>query len=84
VGLGRWTDFSISDGYEPRTWDGAVVRWPDGCADLFQWSMVRGVLTYQLMSFAGNRALGSVHQTYVEPEVSYNLESGGMATSIPR
>jgi len=35
-----------------------------------------GVLTYQLMSFAGNRARGSVNQTYVEPEVSYNLESG--------
>jgi hypothetical protein len=35
-----------------------------------------GVLTYQLISFAGNRARGSVNQTYVEPEVSYNLESG--------
>jgi hypothetical protein len=35
-----------------------------------------GVLTYQLMSFGGNRARGSVDQTYVEPELSYNLESG--------
>jgi hypothetical protein len=35
-----------------------------------------GVLTYQLMSFAGDRARGSVNQTYVEPEVSYNFESG--------
>jgi hypothetical protein len=35
-----------------------------------------GVLTYQLMSFAGNRERGSVNQTYIEPEVSYNLESG--------
>jgi hypothetical protein len=35
-----------------------------------------GVLTYQLMSFAGNRTRGSVNQTYIEPEVSYNLESG--------
>jgi hypothetical protein len=35
-----------------------------------------GVLTYQLMSFAGDHARGSVNQTYVEPEVSYNLESG--------
>ena len=35
-----------------------------------------GVLTYQLMSFGGNRARGSVNQTYVEPEVSYNFESG--------
>ena len=35
-----------------------------------------GVLTYQLMSFGGNRARGSVNQTYVEPQVSYNFESG--------
>ena len=28
------------------------------------------------MSFAGNRARGSVNQTYLEPEISYNLESG--------
>jgi len=35
-----------------------------------------GVLAYQLMSFAGDRARGSVNQTYVEPEVSYNFESG--------
>ena len=35
-----------------------------------------GVLTYQLMSFAGNRRRGSVNQTYVEAQVSYNFESG--------
>jgi len=35
-----------------------------------------GVLAYQLMSFAGNRDRGSVNQTYLEPEISYNLESG--------
>jgi hypothetical protein len=34
------------------------------------------LLTYQLMSFAGNRNRGSVNQTYIEPEVSYNFESG--------
>jgi hypothetical protein len=34
------------------------------------------VLAYQLMSFAGNRVRGSVNQTYVEPEISYNFESG--------
>jgi hypothetical protein len=35
-----------------------------------------GVLTYQLLSFAGDRARGSVNQTYLEPEISYNFESG--------
>ncbi len=27
-------------------------------------------------SFAGNRDRGSVNQTYIEPEISYNFESG--------
>ena len=35
-----------------------------------------GVLAYQLMSFAGNRNRGSVNQTSLEPDVSYNFESG--------
>jgi hypothetical protein len=35
-----------------------------------------GVLAYQLMSFAGNRERGSVNQTFLEPDVSYNFESG--------
>jgi hypothetical protein len=35
-----------------------------------------GVLAYQLMSFAGNRKRGSVNQTFLEPDVSYNFESG--------
>jgi hypothetical protein len=35
-----------------------------------------GVLAYQLLSVAGDRARGSVNQTYIEPEVSYNFESG--------
>jgi hypothetical protein len=34
------------------------------------------ILAYQLMSFAGNRERGSVNQTYIEPEISYNFESG--------
>ncbi|MGO9061381.1 MAG: transporter [Candidatus Binataceae bacterium] len=34
------------------------------------------MLTYQLMSFAGNHERGSVNQTYLEPDISYNFESG--------
>jgi hypothetical protein len=43
-----------------------------------------GVLTYQLMSFAGNRARGSVNQTYVEPQVSYNFQSGWYVDCDPQ
>ena len=35
-----------------------------------------GILTYHLMSFAGDRNRGSVNQTYIEPLISYNLDSG--------
>ncbi|MGC2442124.1 transporter [Candidatus Binatus sp.] len=43
-----------------------------------------GLLAYHLMSFAGNRARGSVNQTYVEPMISYNLESGWYADIDPQ
>jgi hypothetical protein len=42
-----------------------------------------GVLAYHLMSFAGDRAQGSVNQTYIEPEVSYSSESGWYADCDP-
>jgi hypothetical protein len=35
-----------------------------------------GILAYHLMSFAGTHSRGSVDQTYIEPEISYSLESG--------
>jgi hypothetical protein len=43
-----------------------------------------GILAYQLMSFAGNRARGSLNQTYIEPQISYNLESGWYADVDPQ
>jgi len=42
------------------------------------------ILGYQLMSFAGNHARGSVNQTYVEPEISYNFESGWYVQCDPQ
>jgi hypothetical protein len=42
------------------------------------------VLTYQLMSLAGNRARGSVNQTHVEPQVSYNFRSGWYVDCDPQ
>ena len=43
-----------------------------------------GILTYQLMSFAGNRERGSVNQTYIEPQISYNFESGWYVDTDPQ
>ena len=43
-----------------------------------------GILTYHLMSFAGTHARGSVAQTYIEPQISYNLESGWYADIDPQ
>lgn len=42
-----------------------------------------GLLAYHLMSFAGDRDRGSVNLTYIEPLVSYNLESGWYADLDP-
>ncbi len=42
-----------------------------------------GILAYHLMSFAGDRDRGSVNQTYIEPQVSYNWESGFYAQVDP-
>jgi len=42
------------------------------------------ILTYQLMSFAGNRNRGSVNQTYIETLISYNFESGWTVQCDPQ
>ena len=42
-----------------------------------------GILAYQLMSFAGNRERGSINQTYIEPEISYNFDSGWYIDTDP-
>jgi hypothetical protein len=42
------------------------------------------ILTYQLMSFAGNRSRGSVNQTYIETLISYNFESGWTVQCDPQ
>jgi len=41
------------------------------------------ILTYHLMSFAGAKHRGSVNTTYVEPEISYNWDSGFYAQVDP-
>jgi hypothetical protein len=46
------------------------------------WS--NSILADQLMSFAGNHARGSVNQTYIEPEISYNFESGWYVQCDPQ
>jgi hypothetical protein len=54
-------------------------RWSAGPAAVLIYSKgpwFNGILADHLMSFAGNRDRGSVNQTYVEPLVSYNFESG--------
>jgi hypothetical protein len=43
-----------------------------------------GVLAYHLMSFAGNHEQGSVNQTYIEPEVTYNFKSGWYVDCDPQ
>ncbi len=54
-------------------------RWSAGPTAALVYSegpWLNDILAYHLMSFAGNRERGSVNQTYLEPEISYNFESG--------
>ncbi len=73
-GLGPIFDFPTASSSQLGTgrWSAgptAVLAYSEG-----PWSNY--ILAYQLMSIAGNRERGSVNQTYIEPEVSYNFESG--------
>ena len=57
-------------------------RWSAGPTAALVYSegpWLNAILTDQLVSFAGNRKRGSVNQTYIEPMISYNLESGWYA-----
>ncbi len=54
-------------------------RWSAGPTAALVYSegpWLNAILTDQLMSFAGNRERGNVNQTYIEPMISYNFESG--------
>jgi hypothetical protein len=61
-------------------------RWsagPTGAVIYSKGPWFNGVLAYHLMSFAGDRDRGSVNQTFIEPELSYNFESGWSVDSNP-
>jgi hypothetical protein len=61
-------------------------RWsagPTGALIYSKGPWFNGILAYQLMSFAGDRDRGSVNQTYIEPDISYNSESGFYAQIDP-
>ena len=61
-------------------------RWSAGPTAAFIYSQgpwFNGVLAYQLMSFAGDQDRGSVNQTFIEPQISYNFESGWYVDTNP-
>jgi hypothetical protein len=61
-------------------------RWsagPTGALLYSQGPWFNGILADQLMSFAGNRDRGSVNQTDIEAQISYNFESGWYIQTDP-
>ncbi len=73
-GLGPIFDFPTASSSELGT-----GRWSAGPTAALVYSegpWFNAILADQLMSFAGNHDRGSVNQTYMEPEISYNFESG--------
>jgi hypothetical protein len=74
--LGRGANLSVSNCKQFGIGNGTMVGWTNCGARLLRRSVVQRYPAYQLMSFAGNRDRGSVNQTFLEPDVSYNFESG--------
>ena len=75
-GCGAWARSLTSPLPAARNW--RTGRWSAGPTAALVYSegpWLNYILTYQLMSFGGNRARGSVNQTYIEPEISYALAS---------
>lgn len=71
-GIGPIFQFPTATGKQLGT--GRWSAGPTGAIIYQQGPWFAGILSYQLMSFAGDR--GSVNSTYIEPQVSYNLDSG--------
>jgi len=72
-GVGPIFEFPTATGKQIGT-----GRWSAGPTGAFVYSngpWFGGILSYHLMSFAGNRKRGSVNYTYIEAQVSYNFES---------
>ncbi|MGA7871356.1 MAG: hypothetical protein WCA22_10685 [Candidatus Binatus sp.] len=81
-GVGPIFDFPTASSSELGT-----GRWSAGPTAALVYSegpWLNAILTDQLLSFAGNRERGSVNQTYIEPMISYNLESGWYADIDPQ
>ena len=73
-GVGPILEFPIASSTDLGT-----GRWSGGPTAALIYSQGRwfnGVLAYHLMSYAGDRRRGSVNLTYIEPDVSYNFDSG--------
>ncbi|HUA33921.1 MAG TPA: hypothetical protein VMA09_09980 [Candidatus Binataceae bacterium] len=61
-------------------------RWsagPTGAVVYDHGPWFEGVLAYHLMSYAGDRSRGSVNYTYIEPDFSYNWDSGWYVQTDP-
>jgi hypothetical protein len=73
-GVGPIFEFPTATGKQLGT--GRWSTGPTGALIYSEGPWFNGILSYHLMSFAGDRNRGSVNQTYIEPLVSYNLDSG--------
>ena len=73
-GLGPIFEFPTATGKQLGT--GRWSAGPTGAVVYSRGPWFCEILSYHLMSFAGDRRRGSVNSTYVEPQVSYNLDSG--------
>src|SRR4029077_17248647 len=68
--------FQVPTASSPELGTGRWSAGPTAAVVYSEGPRFNAILAYQLMSFAGNRDRGSVNQTFLEPDISYNFESG--------
>jgi len=68
--------FELPTASSPQLGTGRWSIGPTGAVVYSNGPWVNGILVYQLMSYAGDRHRGSVNQSFFEPDISYNFESG--------
>ncbi len=81
-GVGPIFEFPTATGKQLGT--GRWSAGPTGAIVYSNGPWFAGVLSYQLMSFAGDRRRGSVNFTYIEAQISYNFESGWYIQTDPQ
>ncbi len=83
MALGHRSDLPVPNSNIDGSGDWQMVCGTNCCRNLLEWSMVQRCSCLPAHVVRGDRARGSVNQTFIEPDLSYNFESGWYVDSNP-